>query len=112
MKYALLVYDLHSSWHDASREQRHVLHEQYHDVASSSGVIAHYRVRAPQKTATIQVEDDRVVKTEGPLADTRETFRALYLIEEDDPDAVVELAARIPAARKGGAVEVWLLLER
>ena len=28
------------------------------------------------------------------------------MLETDDPDAAVELAARIPAARMGGAVEV------
>ena len=69
-------------------------------------------MRPPQKATTVRVEDDRIVKTEGPLADAREAFRALYLVEGDDRDAVHELAARIPAVRRGGAVEVWPLLER
>jgi hypothetical protein len=42
----------------------------------------------------------------------RENFRALYLIESDDHDAVLELASQIPAARRGGAVEVWPLTKR
>jgi hypothetical protein len=86
--------------------------EQYQDVTASPAVIGHYRLRPPQKTTTVRVENDQVIKTEGPLADTRENFRALYLIESDDHDAVLDLAARIPAARRAGAVEVWPLTER
>jgi hypothetical protein len=76
------------------------------------GIIGHYRLRPPTNTTTVRIEDDRIVKTEGPLSDTRENFRALYLIESEATDAAVELAARIPAARMGGAVEVWPLTER
>jgi hypothetical protein len=112
MKYALLVYDDPGSWHDASTEQRYARHDQYRDVAATTGVIGHYRLRPPQKTTTVRVEDDRLVKTEGPLADTRQTLRALYLIENDDHDAVLEFASRIPAAHTGGAVEVRPLTEQ
>jgi hypothetical protein len=34
------------------------------------------------------------------------------LVEADDLDAALEIAARIPAARMGGAVEVRPLVER
>jgi hypothetical protein len=112
MKYALLVYDEPSSWHNVATEHKHARHREYHAVGDSPGVIAHYRVRPPQRTTTVHVEHDQTVATEGPLAETREHFRAIYLVESDDHDAVLELAARIPAARTGGAVEVWPLMER
>ncbi len=112
MKYALLVYDVPSSWHSLSTAQKHALHGEYHAVAASPGVIGHYRLRPPQITTTVRVEEDQIVRTEGPLADTREKLRALYLLESDDHDSVLELAARIPAARIGGAIEVWPLAER
>jgi hypothetical protein len=112
MKYALLVYDVPSSWKSLSTEQKHAVHGEYHEVAASAGVIGHYRLRPPKMTTTVRVNEDQIVKTEGPLADTKETFRALYLVESDDPDSVLEFAARIPAARTGGAVEVWPLTER
>lgn len=112
MKYALLVYDVPSSWHSLSTEQKHALHGEYHAVAASPDVIAHYRLRPPQLTTTVRVEDDQIVKTEGPVADTKENLRAFYLLESDDHDSVLELAAQIPAARMGGAIEVWVLAER
>ncbi len=112
MKYALFVYEVPGSWHDLSTEQKHALHDEYHAVAASPGVIGHYRLRPPQMTTTVRVQEEQIVKTAGPLADTRENFRAFYLLESDDHDSVLELAARIPAARTGGAVEVWPLTER
>ena len=112
MKYALLVYDGPGSWHDLDTEHKHAAHGEYEAVSDSPDVIAHYRLRSPQRTTTIRVKDNHSVKTDGPLTDTSETFRAIYLVETDDNDSVLELAARIPAASMGGAVEVWPLMER
>jgi hypothetical protein len=36
----------------------------------------------------------------------KEAIGGYYLLEADDLDAAIELAARIPAARLGGAVEI------
>jgi hypothetical protein len=111
MKYALFVYDDPSSWHSRSREEKHAFHDEYHAMAESGAVIGHYRVRRPLMT-TVRVQDDQVIKTEGPLTDARLAFRAFYLVESEDYDSVLELAARTPAAHMGGAVEVWPLAER
>jgi len=112
VKYALFVYDAPCSWHSVPTEQRHALHGEYHALAELPGVFAHYRFRPPEATTTVRVEEDQVVKSQGPLVDASETLRALYLLESDDHDAVLELAARTPAARMGGAVEVRPILER
>jgi hypothetical protein len=44
--------------------------------------------------------------------ETKEVLGGYYLFEADDLDAAIELAARIPAARMGGAIEVRPLVER
>jgi hypothetical protein len=112
VKYALFVYDAPRSWHSVLTEQRHALHSEYHALVELPGVFAHYRFRPPETTTTVRIEEDHVVKSQGPLVDTSETLRALYLFESDDHDAVLELAARTPAVRMGGAVEVRPILER
>jgi hypothetical protein len=112
MKYALLVYEEPGSWHDLATKHKRALHGEYHAAGDSPGVIARYRLRPPERTTTVRVEDDQTVKTDGHLADARENFRAVDLVESNDNDSVLELAARIPAARTGGAVEVWPLTER
>jgi hypothetical protein len=50
--------------------------------------------------------------TDGPFVDAKEHLGGFCLVEADDLDAALEIAARIPAARMGGAVEVRPLVER
>jgi len=58
------------------------------------------------------VQDGRTLTTDGPYANTKEVFGGYYVFEADNLDEAIELAARIPAARLGGAVEVRPLVER
>ena len=61
----------------------------------------------PVETATtVRVQDGQTLVTDGPFADTKEVFAGFYLIEADDLDQATEIAARIPAARIGGSVEI------
>ena len=55
--------------------------------------------------------DGRSLITDGPFADTKEVFGGFYLLEADDLDGALDFAARIPAARLGGCVEVRPLVE-
>ena len=52
------------------------------------------------------------LSTDGPFANTKEVFGGYYVFEADNLDEAIELAARIPAARLGGAIEVRPLVER
>jgi len=49
---------------------------------------------------------------DGPFTETKEALGGFYLIEAGDLDAALEIAARIPAARLGGTVEVRPIVER
>jgi hypothetical protein len=112
MRYVLLVYESPGFWDEVATEEKRAHHRDYHAVAASPVVSAHYRLGSPTTTTTLHAENGKIVKTNGPLTTREENVRALYLAESDDQEAVLELAARIPAARAGGAVEVWSLLER
>ncbi len=60
----------------------------------------------PTRTAkTIRVRDGKVLRTDGPFAETKEQLGGFYLLECRDLEHALELAARLPAARTG-AVEV------
>ena len=50
--------------------------------------------------------------TDGPFPDAKAHLGGFSLLEVDDLDAALELAARVPVARMGGAVEVRPLVER
>ena len=57
----------------------------------------------PVETATtLRVENGQMLLTDGPFIDAKEHVGGFALVEADDLDAALELAARIPTARLGG----------
>jgi hypothetical protein len=61
---------------------------------------------------TVRVTDGKTLTTDGPFVAIKEALGGYLFFEADDLDAAIELAARIPAARMGGAIEVRPILER
>lgn len=60
----------------------------------------------PVNTATtVRVRDGGVSITDGPFAETKEQLAGFYLVDADDLDDAIRIAAKIPAARIG-SVEV------
>jgi hypothetical protein len=65
----------------------------------------------PTGTATsVQVRNGKRLVTDGPFAETREQLGGYFLIEANDLDAAIAIAARVPSARFG-TVEVRPLVE-
>jgi len=64
------------------------------------------RLRPPGDAVTVRVRGGQVLVTDGPFADTKDVFGGYYVIEADDLDGAIALAARVPAARFGGCVEI------
>lgn len=110
MNYALLVYISAESWSGLSSEDERSLHGGQH-ARGSARVIAHYRLRPPETATTIRLDGDQIVSTEGPSATTNEGLRGFYLLESDEPDAILDFARQHPALRLGGTAEVWPLTE-
>jgi hypothetical protein len=67
----------------------------------------------PAETATcVRVSGGRTLLTDGPFADTKEVLGGFFLVEADNLDEAIELAARIPVTRFGGTVEVRPVVAR
>src|SRR5512138_847804 len=54
---------------------------------------------------TVRVRNGKRLTTDGPFAETKEQLGGFYLIEADNLDQAINVAARIPAARYG-SIEV------
>ena len=78
----------------------------------SPGVVGGEQLQPVETATTVRVEDGETLLTDGPFVDAKEHVGGFCLVEADDLDAALEIAARIPAARMGGAVEVRPLVER
>ena len=59
----------------------------------------------PSAAKTVRVRDGETIVTDGPYAETKEVVGGLMLVDCDDLDEAIELAAKIPAAKRG-SIEV------
>jgi hypothetical protein len=60
----------------------------------------------PKDATTVTVKDGSAVLTVGPWLGVRHAVGGFAVVEAEDLDAAIAIAARIPQARMGGAVEV------
>ena len=66
----------------------------------------------PENATTVRVEDGRTLTTDGPFVGMKEAVGGMFILEADDLDAAIEVAARVPAARsaapsRSGPSEVY-----
>jgi hypothetical protein len=59
---------------------------------------------------TLRYENGDVVVTDGPFAETKEQIGGYFLVECDNLDEAIEMAARVPIASRG-SVEVRPVVE-
>jgi hypothetical protein len=101
------------AWARLSKEEQRAVYADYKAISETPGVTpAPVQMQPPETATTVRVEDGRTLTTDGPFVETKEALGGYLFYEADDLDAAIELAARIPAARMGGAIEVRPLVER
>jgi hypothetical protein len=106
MQYALLIYSKPGAAEALSADEWEASHREYMAIKELPGVMGGAALHPVETATTVRVQDGQTLVTDGPFADTKEYFAGFYLIEADDLDQATELAARIPAARIGGSVEI------
>jgi hypothetical protein len=94
-----------------AHEQEAIVGE-YLAIRESPGVIGGEQLQPVETATTVRVQNGETLLIDGPFVDAKEHLGGYLLVEAADLDAVLEIAARIPAARMGGAVEVRPLVER
>ncbi len=118
MKYMLLIHQGDTplpgtpEWDALSQEEQQAVYADYQAINQTPGVTTGEQMQPPETATTVRVEDGKTLTTDGPFAETKEALGGYLFLETDDPQAATELAARIPAARMGGAVEVRELVQR
>jgi hypothetical protein len=118
MKYMLLIqqgdaptpYD-QEKWASLSEDEQNEIANAYRAINEVPGVSPGLQLQPPEMATTVRVQDGRTLTTDGPFVAIKEALGGWLLYEADDIDAAIELAARIPAARHGGSVEVRPIVE-
>lgn len=112
MKYALLIYDKPGTYDKLPDDERDAVFGEYFAISDEERVVGGAQLQPIETATTVRVRDGETLTTDGPFADTKEFFGGFYMVEADDIDGALEIAARIPAARLGGSVEVRPVVER
>jgi hypothetical protein len=112
VKYAMLIYSNDTEWDSLSDDEKNAIYGEYFAISETPGVVGGQELQPAETATTVRVRDGESLTTDGPFPETKEALGGFYLFEAADLDAALELAARIPAARRGGAVEVRPVVER
>jgi hypothetical protein len=117
MKYLLLIHQgstptpRSDEWESLPEDEKNAVYAAYKSINETPGVTSGLQLQPPEMATTVRVEDGRTLTTDGPFVELKEAVGGYLLFEADDLDAAIELAARIPAARMGGAIEVRPIVE-
>ena len=93
-------------------EKQQALVEEYLAIGRSPEVVGSAQLQPVETATTVRVQGGETLLTDGPFVEAKEHVGGDDLVEADDLDAALAVAARIPAARMGGAVEVRPVVER
>ena len=100
------------AWDGVPEDERRAIYGEYAVINEAPGILGGSQLQPVASATTVRVENGRTLLTDGPFVDAKEYLGGFYLFEADDLDAATAIAARIPAARMGGAVEVRPIVER
>jgi hypothetical protein len=111
MQYMLLVYMNEQALNETEREECYQESLQLtHDLHARGQYLAASPLHSVATATSVRVRDGKRVVTDGPFAETREQLGGYYLIEAKSLDEALEIAGRIPGARKG-TIEVRPVIE-
>ena len=79
-------------------------------IQESGEMVAGDPLHPVDTATTVTVDGGKVVTTDGPFAETKETIGGYYIVDVPSLERAVELAAQIPDARTG-KVEVRQVME-
>jgi hypothetical protein len=102
MRYMLLIYLDEKS---LDEDERQACYAESLQLASEIHARGQYLGANPLEPTTmatsVRVRDSKRLVTDGPFAETREQLGGYFLIEAENLDQAIGIAARIPMARKG-----------
>ena len=118
MRYMLLIHQGDAptprdpeAWATLTEDEQAAVFSDYKAINETPGVSPGQQLGDPSDAVVVRVGDGKPIRTDGPFAEVKEALGGYLFVEADDLDAAAEIAARVPAARLGGAVEVRPIVE-
>ncbi|MEX2300588.1 MAG: YciI family protein [Bryobacterales bacterium] len=109
MKFLCLAYEEEQKLNNLSEDEWLILRQQTLDYVSAlqtSGRLLDTRpLRSATTASTLRVRDGKLQVTDGPFAETKEQIGGFFLIEVNDQEEAIQIAAKWPSAQIG-SIEV------
>lgn len=110
MKYILLIYQGTTPlpgtprWQALSEDEQKTIYADYAELNKTPGVTPGDPLGLSETARTVQIRNGQLMVKEGPYLE--EGAGGYFAFEANNIDDAIALAARIPAARLGGAIEI------
>src|SRR2546423_11812281 len=107
MKYLCLIYNDEREMGTMPKPDGEKMMAEYYEFTEGIKKSGHYKggdALQPSTTATtVRVRQGKVSTTDGPFAETKEQLGGFYMIEARGLNDAIQVASRIPGAKRGPA---------
>lgn len=111
MKYMLLIYSNEADWTDAEREACfHESTQVTHELHAQGKFLGASPLHPVSTATSLRIRQGKRLVSDGPFAETHEQLGGYFLIEAKDLDEAINIASRVPGAKKG-TIEIRPILE-
>lgn len=115
MQYLLMIYADEADRADKTPEEMQGYLAAYgeftKELQEAGKMIAGDALEPVSTATTVRVRDGKTLTVDGPFAETKEQLGGYYLVEADDLDDALAIAAKIPTATHGSIevrpIKVW-----
>lgn len=111
MKFMLLIYQNEVALTNDERDTCYKESIQLaHDLKDKGQYLAASPLQPTSLATSVRVREGKRMITDGPFAETHEQLGGYYLVDVNNLDEAIDIAARIPMAKKG-SVEIRPIIE-
>jgi hypothetical protein len=105
MQYLLLIYHSEQGFEKTTESDRAAVYQEYsqlrEELSAKGKFLGGNQLAATTMATTVRVREGKRVVTDGPFAETKEQLGGYFLVNANDLDEAIAIAARIPSARNG-----------
>ena len=118
MKCLLLIYQGDTptpadpeAWGKLSQDEQNAVYAAYGEINNNPNITPGVGMAQPETATTVRVDNGATLTTDGPFAELKEAIGGFFVLEADDLDGAIEIAAKVPPASMGGAIEIRPVVE-
>jgi hypothetical protein len=112
MEFVLMIYQGTTplpntpEWDALSKDEQRKIYADYQAINEDTRITPGPPLGLPENAKTVRVDNGATHTNDGPYIDEKSAVGGTMVVEVDSVDDAIAIAAKVPAARLGGAVEI------